>query len=151
MLQKSLALVCLMLSLSAHSVTVQVDDELWDIEYVTGTYREHEELLNNQAWWEDASLAFELTYAYKVSDIDIDISFGYEINSFNFESINARTKENYSSAGTYRTVYNVFGYDDVANYAIGYKVPSEVPLPAAAWLLGSALLGLGVIKRRKAA
>ena len=28
--------------------------------------------------------------------------------------------------------------------------PSEVPLPAAAWLLGSALLGLGVVKRRKA-
>lgn len=28
---------------------------------------------------------------------------------------------------------------------------SQVPLPAAAWLFGSALLGLGVIKRRKAA
>ena len=28
--------------------------------------------------------------------------------------------------------------------------PSEVPLPAAAWLFGSALLGLGVVKRRKA-
>jgi hypothetical protein len=27
--------------------------------------------------------------------------------------------------------------------------PSEVPLPAAAWLFGSALLGLGVVKRRK--
>jgi hypothetical protein len=27
---------------------------------------------------------------------------------------------------------------------------SEVPIPAAAWLFGSALLGLGVIKRRKA-
>ncbi len=28
--------------------------------------------------------------------------------------------------------------------------PSEVPVPAAAWLFGSALLGLGVVKRRKA-
>jgi hypothetical protein len=28
--------------------------------------------------------------------------------------------------------------------------PSEVPIPAAAWLFGSALLGLGVIKRKKA-
>ena len=27
---------------------------------------------------------------------------------------------------------------------------SEVPLPAAAWLFGSALLGLGAIKRKKA-
>ena len=28
--------------------------------------------------------------------------------------------------------------------------PAEVPLPAAAWLFGSALLGLGAVKRRKA-
>jgi hypothetical protein len=28
--------------------------------------------------------------------------------------------------------------------------PSEVPLPAAAWLFGSALMGLGILKRKKA-
>jgi len=28
-------------------------------------------------------------------------------------------------------------------------LPSEVPIPAAAWLFGSALLGLGMVKRRK--
>jgi hypothetical protein len=33
---------------------------------------------------------------------------------------------------------------------VALVTPSEVPLPAAAWLFGSALLGLGVVKRRKA-
>lgn len=33
---------------------------------------------------------------------------------------------------------------------LAYRV-SDVPLPAAAWLFGSALLGLGVVKRRKLA
>jgi len=33
---------------------------------------------------------------------------------------------------------------------VGYVSASVVPLPAAAWLFGSALLGLGVIKRKRA-
>lgn len=37
----------------------------------------------------------------------------------------------------------------LGNVTVTYTY-SEVPLPAAAWLFGSALLGLGVIKRRKA-
>ena len=31
-----------------------------------------------------------------------------------------------------------------------YNVIPDVPLPAAAWLFGSALLGLGALKRKKA-
>jgi hypothetical protein len=34
-------------------------------------------------------------------------------------------------------------------YATGYAEVSQVPIPAAAWLFGSALLGLAGIKRRK--
>ncbi|WP_279247035.1 VPLPA-CTERM sorting domain-containing protein [Candidatus Litorirhabdus singularis] len=33
---------------------------------------------------------------------------------------------------------------------LDYQVTSYVPIPAAAWLFGSALLGLGVIKRKRA-
>jgi len=33
---------------------------------------------------------------------------------------------------------------------VALVTPSEVPLPATAWLFGSALLGLGVVKRRRA-
>ena len=36
-------------------------------------------------------------------------------------------------------------------FASGTIVPAAVPIPAAVWLFGSALLGLGAIKRRKAA
>ena len=38
---------------------------------------------------------------------------------------------------------------DYYNSLYGYTVPSEVPIPAAAWLFGSALVGLAGIKRRK--
>ncbi len=46
----------------------------------------------------------------------------------------------YRLLGTYITVTNQ-GYIDS---------PAEVPVLAAAWLFGSALLGLGAMKRRKA-
>lgn len=36
------------------------------------------------------------------------------------------------------------------NTGVGLVVVPEIPLPAAAWLFGSALLGLGLVKRRKA-
>ena len=42
-------------------------------------------------------------------------------------------------------IYSTFSGSVTVTYTY-----SEVPLPAAAWLFGSALLGLGVIKRRKA-
>ena len=35
------------------------------------------------------------------------------------------------------------------NEYYGYDTPSSVPVPAAAWLFSSALLGLGVVRRRK--
>jgi hypothetical protein len=46
------------------------------------------------------------------------------------------------------TGYVVSG-DDPSGYAGLFLVrPSEVPIPAAAWLFGSALLGLGALKRK---
>jgi len=51
---------------------------------------------------------------------------------------------------------SVAGFDASKDGPIGpynlllYTNASEVPLPAAAWLFGSALLGLGVVKRKKA-
>jgi hypothetical protein len=36
------------------------------------------------------------------------------------------------------------------NVTFGSATPGAVPLPTAAWLFGSALLGLGVVKRKKA-
>lgn len=63
-----------------------------------------------------------------------------------------------SSLGFYNSpVYGgVLLFDDgdgeeVVFSSLAYSGPSAVPLPAAAWLFGSAVLGLGVIKRRKTA
>lgn len=41
-------------------------------------------------------------------------------------------------------------YDIYVREVDNISYPSAVPIPAAAWLFGSALLGLGAIKRRKA-
>ena len=62
------------------------------------------------------------------------------------------------TAGSYKWVYFggcINGHASEVNqanwdYNIIFTV-NEVPIPAAAWLFGSALLGLGAIKRRKAA
>ena len=46
-----------------------------------------------------------------------------------------------------------YTFSDSSGYVTGgvaYITPSQVPIPAAAWLFGSALLGLGVVKRKKA-
>ena len=55
----------------------------------------------------------------------------------------AGTAKSIDFGGTANTV----GYDDVT---FGSSTPGAVPLPAAAWLFGSALLGLGLVKRRQA-
>jgi hypothetical protein len=62
--------------------------------------------------------------------VDPDISFEYF--AFSIESVNG------SVIST-----------DIVNTAADFVSP-PVPIPAAAWLFGSALLGLGAVKRRKA-
>ncbi len=60
---------------------------------------------------------------------------------------------NYEFAGiqgeiTLDSVTLSFNYEENPDWIA--PAPSEVPIPAAAWLFGSALLGLGAMKRKKA-
>lgn len=68
------------------------------------------------------------------------IRYENDTGSFSFQ------RPNYLSLVYLQTDGGVALYDG-APFAVGQTV---VPLPAAAWLFGSALLGLGLVKRRKA-
>jgi hypothetical protein len=52
------------------------------------------------------------------------------------------------SAGSYVVAADVYDGSDT-RVAVSLQRMSAVPLPAAAWLFGSALLGLGAMRRRK--
>jgi hypothetical protein len=56
------------------------------------------------------------------------------------------------SSGTITSPIELQGTGDIGyDYILTLEVaPAVVPIPAAAWLFGSALLGLGVVKRKKA-
>jgi hypothetical protein len=56
------------------------------------------------------------------------------------------------SEGEYRMSPTLFSSNEFLDSSWNYTVSLEVtavPIPAAAWLFGSALLGLGVVKRKK--
>ncbi len=53
-------------------------------------------------------------------------------------------------SGTWESFNNAYAYGG-ANYDQDWFIGTEVPVPAAAWLFGSALLGLGAMKRARAA
>jgi len=54
-------------------------------------------------------------------------------------------------AGSGSASGNTTGFDLDAIGAVNFEQVAAVPVPAAAWLLSSALAGLGLARRRKAA
>jgi hypothetical protein len=66
----------------------------------------------------------------------------------NLNANSSRLADNWVYSDEYTLNASIF--NGTAGYGTFLVRTSEVPIPAAAWLFGSALLGLGVFKRRKA-
>lgn len=82
----------------------------------------------------------------------VDITFtggGSGVTRFAFIDLNGA----FSAKPTNQVVFarNDSGHDGDYDDYVGYAKATTVPIPAAAWLFGSALLGLGGIARRKSA
>lgn len=69
-----------------------------------------------------------------LGNIDVGLLIG--LDSFTFDNL------------IDSSIYLGADFDGVA--IISYEFMSPVPVPAAAWLFGSALIGLGFLKKRKA-
>jgi hypothetical protein len=155
MLKKLLAFTCLTLSIGVNAATiVNVGGQAYSIDTILGTFSNNEALLTSQPW--TGSIGGARDFAEAVGD-----AFGYpnsgglyspwfvvsasspaavggdgQVNAFTFQS------------SSLDSGIHVTGYSNVNTYAVATSV---VPIPAAAWLFGSALLGLvGVSRRRKA-
>ena len=75
------------------------------------------------------------------SDHSLHLSFSSSLDGLSFVDLNEGYEKLYVHEGG-GTEYEVS--------LVSGSLVSEVPIPAAVWLFGSALLGLGAIKRRKA-
>ncbi len=93
-----------------------------------------------------------VTFALRDTDddgdtIDYSLSGGSIVGTINWFLIDNGTPSTYSyllSAGTY-----LLSIDTDADVSSSTLMTSAVPLPAAAWLFGSAVLGFGALRRKQ--
>lgn len=163
MLKKTLAFICLMLSLGANAATiVNVRGIDYSIDTFLGGYDDNIALIESQVWWGDFHLAADFAKAIGGSLGSPNGEGGFLSPSFVFSAGTTQFSGDDWVGGleglevnSWDTHWNWVAstgpipYDYEWTYAVA--TPSAVPIPAAAWLFGSALLGLGVAKRKKAA
>jgi hypothetical protein len=133
----------------------------YEIETVTGFYHNYIDTLEDQVWWGDPSLAMDFSNTLRGSmgtrnggyASPYAPAFGYSV----YDGVGA----DYMRVFAYWPDYCCNALDNRAlginagagiywTYAVATPITqSPVPIPAAAWLFGSALLGLGALKRRK--
>jgi len=162
-LKKLLAFTFLTLSLSTSAATiVNVRGTDYSIDTFLGGYDGNIALIESQVWWGDFHLASDFAVALGDTLGNPNGEGGQLSPSFAFSAGTTQLSGEDWAGGleglevnSWDTQWNwvastgpiPYGYE--WTYAVATL--SAVPLPAAAWLFGSALLGLGAIKRRKAA
>ncbi|MCB1700895.1 MAG: VPLPA-CTERM sorting domain-containing protein [Pseudomonadales bacterium] len=106
--------------------------------------------LNAGVWAINADTGLLDTFYIGFSIGDIPVGIGGAPDS-PFGTLYPNEENPIGVAGTWRAIYDFGdGEGPVDTGGVLLVTPSSVPLPAAAWLFGSALLGLGAVKRRKA-
>jgi hypothetical protein len=143
--------LCMVLASAAHAaVEVTVGDTDYSVDYFEGTYTGDVALLQEQVWWGDEALALDFATLSIESGLGYPNLDGAGTPLFAFAA--SDLKVNWAGAvGLLRLgTWSIVKHDRLVYYAVATAIPSVVPLPAAVWLFGSALLGLAVMKRKKA-
>ena len=139
------------------AATITVSGQDYEITTVTGFYHNYIDTLDEQIWWGNPSLAqeFASTLGTSMGTLNGGVSHPYG-PAFGY-SITEGPGADYMNAYAYKEGYKAGARDVNAaagiywTYGVATPVVSPVPLPAAAWLFGSALLGLtGYSKRKRA-
>ena len=150
-------------SINANAIVVNSSIGLYDVTTVTGTYLEHSALLQEQVWWGDESLAYEMMslsegfdglgypnvgynespyFAYDdltVTPDDISV-IAWTTATGCFESVSCRAFQ--------KEIDGICGAE--YGFPCVWGVAQVVPVPSAVWLFGSGLIGLiGVARRKK--
>ncbi len=148
----------------ASAVVVNYDGTDYDVTTLTGTFLDNEAELKSQAWWGDTTLATALADLIGGSlgwnTMTIPGSAGPIFATAVSEAYDFLGKPYTLAEGCFTYYYNdsescstaLISGDKTAVFAVASLASvSEVPVPAAAWLLGSGLLGFFGLSRRKSA
>lgn len=120
----------------------------------------------NANGWGDGSLLLRDSYLSTALDVgtyviafgDYSLTLDEAVAGFNTgDAISGATGLNPFTGATgqdhfdYRITFNFTNFETGAAMDVRVAPPSAVPVPGAIWLLGSALSGMGVLRRRRAA
>lgn len=143
-------LVLIITPTMALAVHVEVRGVTYDVNTVFGNGYDGFSILKQMEWYEDPTLASEFATA-------VGLQLGYTNNGFAdvakpFFARLYLPNQRWMASSQYRI--DIFGDESVNNVNLDmgisahYAIATRVPIPAAAWLFGSGLLGLMAIKRR---
>ena len=127
-----------------------------DFNYFDGEYLyANSGIMTNESSWDMSSMMgdIDLRGDYFQDSIGFSVSGGLSVGDrwedLNGKNINGHNYLTYLSGQSFEIKMNA-GQPDASSSAWVVLVdPTVVPVPAAAWLFGSALAGLSVVRRRK--
>jgi hypothetical protein len=129
------------------TVNIVVDESTYD--FTAGDHIDLTVYVDDGFFW-DTDL---WSYTHQVTNAEV--TAGYVVQTFNVAWLASGTALNvYASATVDKydlSWWQRFEAPETGNISVTVAPPSAVPIPAAAWLFGSAILGLfGVARRKKA-
>lgn len=146
----SAILVCIFCNAASASTIVTVQDQDYLVETVAGSFVDNSDLLESQVWWGDNVLAREF------ADL-VGSELGYPLYDGVYSPIFTVTSYTSSETGltnssgwvTYFGDGRLVGAGREVSESTFYAVATAVPIPPTIWLFGSALAGLGWLRRKQ--
>lgn len=158
-------------SINANAIVINTSIGLYDITTVSGTYLEHRATLQQQVWWGNESLAYEMMsltegfdgLGYPNTGYNESPYFAYDDLTVAPDDISVIAWTTATGSGCSDSRSNLCGafqieLDGICFPELGFPcvwgvaqaVTPSVPVPTAFWLFGSGLISLiGATRRKK--